>query len=122
VDFLGPIPHEDLPSQYAAADLFVYPSLYETFGLPPLEAMAAGCPVVAANSSSIPEIVGDAAELVDPLSVTAIANGMLKVLVDASRRSELTELGHARVAHFSWQRTGQQMLDILRLAVVSNRS
>lgn len=116
VDFLGPISHEELRDHYAGADLFVYPSLYETFGLPPIEAMAAGCPVVAANSSSIPEVVGNAAELVDPLNVAAIARGMLHVLTDASRRSELVERGHLRSAGFTWERAGCQTLEILRLA------
>jgi glycosyltransferase involved in cell wall biosynthesis len=116
VDFLGPIGHEDLPTHYAAADLFVYPSLYETFGLPPLEAMAAGCPVVAANSSSIPEIVGDAAELVDPIDVAAIASGMLHVLTDATWRNELITRGRSRAAQFTWERTASRILEIMRRA------
>jgi alpha-1,3-rhamnosyl/mannosyltransferase len=113
IDFLGPIRHEELPTHYANADLFVYPSLYETFGLPPLEAMAAGCPVVAANSSSIPEVVGDAAELVDPLDVHAIAHGMYIVLTDASLRSQLIQRGRIRAAAFTWERAGRQTLDLL---------
>jgi glycosyltransferase involved in cell wall biosynthesis len=116
VDFLGPIDHDALRDHYAAADLFVYPSLYETFGLPPLEAMAAGCPVVAANSSSIPEVVGDAAELVEPLDVAAIALGMAHVLMDPSRRSELVRRGRSRAAEFTWNRAGRQTLQLLRLA------
>jgi glycosyltransferase involved in cell wall biosynthesis len=116
VDFLGPIDHEKLRHHYAAADLFVYPSLYETFGLPPLEAMSAGCPVVAARSSSIPEVVGDAAELVEPLDVAAIAQGMLHVLTDPARRAELVMRGRSRAAEFTWERAGRQTLDVLRLA------
>jgi glycosyltransferase involved in cell wall biosynthesis len=116
VDYLGPIDHEDLPAHYAAADLFVYPSLYETFGLPPLEAMAAGCPVVAANSSSIPEVVGDAGELVDPLDVGAMARGMLRVLCDVSRRTQLVERGRLRVGEFTWERAGRTTLDLLKKA------
>jgi glycosyltransferase involved in cell wall biosynthesis len=116
VDILGPIDHDALRDHYAAADLFVYPSLYETFGLPPLEAMAAGCPVVAANSSSIPEVVGDAAELVEPLDVAAIALGMAHVLMDPSRRSELVRRGRSRAAEFTWNRAGRQTLQLLRLA------
>jgi glycosyltransferase involved in cell wall biosynthesis len=116
VDFLGPIGHEDLPAHYKAADLLVYASLYETFGLPPLEAMSAGCPVVAANSSSIPEIVGDAAELVEPLDVTAIAQGMLHVLMDSTWRAELVKRGRARITDFTWERAGYQTLAMLRLA------
>ena len=113
VEFLGPIPHEDLPLHYATADLFVYPSLYETFGLPPLEAMAAGCAVVASNSSSIPEVVGGAAELVDALDVDSIASGMLNVLANPSRRAELVVRGRKRAAEFTWDRAGRQTLDIL---------
>jgi glycosyltransferase involved in cell wall biosynthesis len=116
VDFLGPMDHEQLRDQYAGADLFVYPSLYETFGLPPLEAMAAGCPVVAANSSSIPEVVGDAAELVDPLDTNAIARGMLHVLTDAPLRDRLIERGRSRAAEFTWERASRETLEILRLA------
>jgi glycosyltransferase involved in cell wall biosynthesis len=119
VDFLGPIAHDDLPMHYAAADLLVYPSLYETFGLPPLEAMAAGCPVVAANSTSIPEIVGDAAELVDPLDVSSIAQGMLVVLEDTGRRTQLMELGRSRAADFTWERAGQSTLELLEQAAGS---
>jgi len=114
VDVLGAVGHAQLREQYAGADLFVYPSLYETFGLPPLEAMAAGCPVVAANSSSIPEIVGDAAELVDPLDVAMIAEGMQRVLSDPARHSELVGRGHARVAEFTWERAGRRTIDILK--------
>ena len=121
VDFLGPIDHEELRDHYVDADLFVYPSLYETFGLPPLEAMAAGCPVVAANSSSSPEVVGDAAELVDPLDVASIARGMLHVLTDASRRTELIERGRSRAAEFTWERAGSRTLEILRLAACAPR-
>jgi glycosyltransferase involved in cell wall biosynthesis len=122
IDFLGPIAHEELPDHYLSADLFVYPSLYETFGLPPLEAMAAGCPVVAANSSSIPEVVGDAAELVDPFDVGAIARGMMRVLTDAPRRAELIERGRIRAATFTWERASRQTLEILELAAGASRS
>jgi glycosyltransferase involved in cell wall biosynthesis len=114
VDFLGPINHDDLPTHYANADIFVYPSLYETFGLPPLEAMAAGCPVVAANSSSMPEVVGDAAELVDPLDVDAIARGMDCLLTNGSKRAELVRRGRLRAQTFTWERAGRQTLDLLR--------
>jgi len=116
VDFLGPIGHEDLPAQYEGADLLVYASLYETFGLPPLEAMAAGCPVVAANSTSIPEVVGDAAEMVEPLDVDAIAQGMLHVLTDSKWRAELVKRGRSRINDFTWERAGHQTLEMLRTA------
>ena len=114
VDVVGPVSQDQLRHQYEYADLFVYPSLHETFGLPPLEAMAAGCPVVAANASSIPEIVGDAAELVDPLDVDSIAHGMSLVLFDIQRRKHLIERGRSRIQEFTWERAGQRTLDILK--------
>jgi glycosyltransferase involved in cell wall biosynthesis len=116
VDFLGPIPHEELPEHYSGADVFVYPSLYETFGLPPLEAMASSCPVVAADCSSIPEIVGDAAELVDPFDPESIAAGLLRVLSDRYRRADLIERGRERASAFTWERTASQTVDILRMS------
>jgi glycosyltransferase involved in cell wall biosynthesis len=117
VDFLGPIGHEDLRAQYSMADLLLYPSLYETFGLPPLEAMAAGCPVVASNSSAIPEVVGNAAQLVDPLDVADIARGMLHVLSDQSWRRELIGRGRLRAAEFTWDKAGRSTLQILKEVV-----
>jgi glycosyltransferase involved in cell wall biosynthesis len=117
VDFLGPIGHEDLRAHYSMAELLLYPSLYETFGLPPLEAMAAGCPVVASNSSAIPEVVEDAAELVDPLDVGDIARGMLHVLVDQPWRSELVRRGRLRAAEFTWDKAGRSTLQILKEVV-----
>jgi glycosyltransferase involved in cell wall biosynthesis len=113
VDFLGGVSHALLPEQYADADVFVYASLHETFGLPPLEAMALGCPVVAARASSLPEVVGSAAELVDPLDPSDIARGMFAVVGDAARRAELVQLGYERAAQFTWERAAARMLDVL---------
>ncbi len=76
VRFTGPVPHEELPALFSAADAFVYPSLYEGFGLPPLEAMACGTPVISSNVSSLPEVVGDAGLLIDPLDTNALAEAM----------------------------------------------
>lgn len=95
---------EVLGSLYADAAAFVYPSVYEGFGLPPLEAMAHNCPVVTSNSSSMPEVVGYAGEYFDPLDVEAQSDAICKVVFDAQRRSQLIELGGQRLPMFSWDR------------------
>ena len=89
---------------YREAALFVYPSLYEGFGIPPLEAMAHDCPVACSNTSSIPEVVGQAAELFDPSDVDSIREAMERVLYSPSRRTDLVRLGRERLGAFSWQR------------------
>jgi glycosyltransferase involved in cell wall biosynthesis len=111
VRFLGFVPIDTLRSFYQAASAFVFPSLYEGFGLPPLEAMASGTPVVCSNVSSLPEVVGDAAEIVNPENVFDIARGMREVLLDRKRRSLLVERGFDQARRFSWERTAQQVLD-----------
>jgi glycosyltransferase involved in cell wall biosynthesis len=111
VRFLGFVPIDTLRSFYQAASAFVFPSLYEGFGLPPLEAMACGTPVVCSNVSSLPEVVGDAAEIVNPENVFDIARGMREVLLDPARRKRLVERGYAQARRFSWERTAQQVLD-----------
>jgi glycosyltransferase involved in cell wall biosynthesis len=83
--------------------VFVFPSLYEGFGLPPLEAMAAGAPVVTSNVSSLPEVVGDAALLIDPMDSGSIADAMARILTDATLRADLIRRGHERVKTFSWE-------------------
>ncbi len=102
VFLLNFVTEADLPALYSAASLFVYPSLYEGFGLPALEAMACGAPVVAANRSALPEVVGQAGLLVDPLDVTAIAATMSRVLADEALRQELGAAGRIQAAKFSW--------------------
>jgi glycosyltransferase involved in cell wall biosynthesis len=111
VRFLGFVPIETLRAFYQAAAAFVFPSLYEGFGLPPLEAMASGTPVVCSNVSSLPEVVGDAAEIVNPENVFDIARGMREVLLNRPRRSVLVERGFDQAGRFSWERTAQQVLD-----------
>ncbi|MBI4699332.1 MAG: glycosyltransferase family 4 protein [Nitrospirae bacterium] len=91
VFFIGHISNEDLPYFYNSASILAFPSLYEGFGLPPLEAMACGCPVVVSNAASLPEVCGDAACYVDPYNVESIAEGMYKVLTDESLRQSLIE-------------------------------
>jgi glycosyltransferase involved in cell wall biosynthesis len=102
VRFLGFVPDQTLAVLYRLASVFVFPSLYEGFGLPPLEAMASGTPVVTSNVSSLPEVVGDAAVLIDPYDPAAIADGIRRVLTDACLRSDLVARGHARARLFSW--------------------
>src|SRR5690606_22308177 len=87
---------------YRSAELFVYPSLYEGFGFPPLEAMAQGCPVVCSNTSSMPEVVADAAELFDPHDIESFVHSLDSVVASELRKSTLRELGLRRVADFSW--------------------
>jgi glycosyltransferase involved in cell wall biosynthesis len=105
VRFLGFQPDETLAILYRLAAVFVFPSLYEGFGLPPLEAMACGTPVVTSNVSSLPEVTGDAAVLVDPYDVRAIADGIERVLTDPALSQELREKGIARSREFSWERS-----------------
>jgi glycosyltransferase involved in cell wall biosynthesis len=110
VRFLGFVPIETLRAFYQAASAFVFPSLYEGFGLPPLEAMACGTPVVCSHVSSLPEVVGDAALIVNPENVFDIARGMREVLLNDALRSELIERGLQQARQFSWERTAAQVL------------
>jgi glycosyltransferase involved in cell wall biosynthesis len=105
VRFLGFQSDETLASLYRLAAVFVFPSLYEGFGLPPLEAMASGTPVVTSNVSSLPEVAGDAAVLVDPYDVAAITAGIKRVLTDPRLRAELVRRGLQRAREFSWERS-----------------
>jgi glycosyltransferase involved in cell wall biosynthesis len=112
VRFLGFLPDETLAIVYRLAAVFVFPSLYEGFGLPPLEAMASGTPVVTSNVSSLPEVTGDAALLVDPLSSEAIADAMRRVLTDRDLAADLSARGIARSRTFSWERAAARIHDI----------
>ena len=112
VRFLGYVPDKTLAVLYRLASVFVFPSLYEGFGLPPLEAMASGTPVVTSNVSSLPEVVGDAAVLVDPYSAEAIADGIISVLRSTHLRGELRERGLKRVKEYSWARSVQRVREI----------
>ncbi|WP_103035918.1 glycosyltransferase family 4 protein [Castellaniella caeni] len=97
---------------YKNASLFVYPSLYEGFGIPPLEAMAFGCPVACSNTSSIPEVVGNAASLFDPYDVASIADVMMSVIDDSVLQEELRRNGAARIQLFSWRRCARETLQV----------
>jgi glycosyltransferase involved in cell wall biosynthesis len=111
---LGRVSDEELRALYAGCSAFAYPSLYEGFGLPVLEAMAAGAPVLTSNVSSLPEVAGDAAVLVDPTDATAIAAGLARLLSDTAQAADLRARGRARAATFSWERTAAETLALLR--------
>jgi glycosyltransferase involved in cell wall biosynthesis len=115
--FVDRVSDEDLVSLYNAASLFVFPSLYEGFGLPPLEAMACGTPVIAADNSSIPEIVGEAAVLVGAENVTAMSQAMADVLSNPTRQTSLAEQGLRRAASFSWAKCGRETVEAYYQAV-----
>ena len=112
VRFLGFVPFETLRCFYQSAAAFVFPSRYEGFGLPPLEAMACGAPVVTSNVSSLPEVVGDAAVLVNPENVFDIVRGIRDVLLDEQLRADLIRRGREQASRFSWSRTARQVLEI----------
>ena len=112
VRFLGFVPIETLRVFYQSAEVFVFPSLYEGFGLPPLEAMSQGTPVVSSNVSSLPEVVGDAAVLVHPENVFDIARGVQQVLLDPELRQELRRRGQRQLARYSWERSIVQVMNL----------
>ena len=119
VRFLGFVPVETLRVFYDCAEVFLFPSLYEGFGMPPLEAMAHGTPVVTSNVSSLPEAVGDAAELVGPENVFDIARGLRRVLLDEDHRNELRRKGFEQLKKFSWERTARETLRLYEKAADS---
>ena len=112
VKILGYQTQEQLVNLYKSADVFVFPSLYEGFGMPPLEAMACGVPVVASNRGALPEVLGDAAYYVNPETVEDIAAGMQKVLEDKELRNTLIQRGYEQVKKYSWEKTARQVLNI----------
>ncbi len=108
--FPGFVADEHLPALYTLADVFAFPSLYEGFGIPPLEAMACGTPVVASNNSSLPEATGSAALLVDAEDMEGLADAMARVLGDAVLRARLSDLGRAQAARFTWRSAAETLL------------
>jgi alpha-1,3-rhamnosyl/mannosyltransferase len=112
VKFIGPVADIDLPALYSGALLFVFPSLYEGFGLPALEAMACGTPVACSNTSSLPEVVGDAGLTFDPQHVEAIADSLGRALGDPELLADLRRRGLQRAAQFTWERVARQTLDV----------
>ncbi len=119
VKFLNFVPTADLPYFYNGAEVFVYPSLYEGFGLPPLEAMQCGTPVVTSNVSSIPEIVGDACILADPYSIDSIADSILTLLTDRDEWQKYSIMGVERAKEYSWQKTVSETLDVYKKCMKS---
>lgn len=120
VKFLDSVPDEDLPAFYKNAVCFVLPSLYEGFGLPVLEAMRYGCPVVTSNISSLPEAGGDAALYVDPLNVDNIRKNLESIINDEKLRKELVEKGYEQVKKFSWEKTARETLSALERLMIND--
>ncbi|MSY92421.1 MAG: glycosyltransferase, partial [Actinobacteria bacterium] len=110
----GRVPEADLDLLYRAATMMAFPSLYEGFGLPVLEAMSRGCPVVASDAGSLPEVAGDAAEFVDPIDVAGWANALGALIEDSARRTVLARSGFDRVTQFAWSVSAQSLLSVYR--------
>jgi len=113
IKILGHISTKELVILYKNAELFLFPTLYEGFGLPPLEAMACGCPVVVSDKGSLPEVCGDAAVYVNPYDPQSIAEGVLKVLIDENLRQNLIQKGYQQVKKFSWEHSVKKFLEVL---------
>jgi len=122
VIFTGYIPHHRMPLVYQAADLFVFPSLYEGFGLPILESMACGTPVVSSNAASLPEVVGRAGILVDPYNVKEMAGAMYRILSDKSLVQDLIKKGLKQSKRFSWVQTAKETLAIYEKATAGRKN
>jgi glycosyltransferase involved in cell wall biosynthesis len=120
VQRLGYVDDPDLPALYSGCESFVFPSTYEGFGLPPLEAMACGAPVVCSNATALPEVVGDAALLVAPTDAEAIADAIVRVADDEALRRRLITAGRVRAAQFSWDSSAEQIWQVLARAAANN--
>ncbi|HWX19711.1 MAG TPA: glycosyltransferase, partial [Candidatus Binatia bacterium] len=116
------VPDCDLPDLYRAADAFVYPSLYEGFGLPPLEAMACGCPVISSARGSLGEVLGEAAALVEPDDIHTIAKQLFILATDGAVRNRLRAAGLAQAARFDWNRTAAETLRVYDRAVTGRKN
>jgi len=114
VIFTGFVPDGELPYIYNGADLFVYLSLFEGFGIPPLEAMVCGVPVICSDATSLPEVVGDAGILVNPMDQEGVEKAILNVLGSPSLRREMQEKGFLQAKKFSWERTARETLEVYR--------
>lgn len=117
VHMTGYVPEAEKPMWYNAATCFCYPSLYEGFGLPPLEAMACGVPVVTSDASSLPEVVGDAAKIVPPLDIDALSAALHQLIVSPSLRAELAQRGRTQASRFSWEQAARQTVQIYHQAM-----
>ena len=118
---VGQVDDEKMPALFSGASVFVYPSVFEGFGLPPLEAMACGVPVICSGVTSLPEVVGDAAITVDPACVDEIAEAMHKVLTDPALQARLVQKGREQAARFSWQTAAQRTFEVYRQAAKRHR-
>jgi len=118
VKVLGRVPDEDVPALFSGAVASVYPSFVEGFGLPVLESMACGTPVVCSDTGALPEVGGDAAVYIDPYDVESIAQGLQRILVDEDLRTQFVEKGHERVQQFSWEKTARQIMQVFEEMVV----
>jgi len=116
VVFAGSVDHDVLPIYYSAADVFVYPSAIETFGLPVLEAMACGTPVVGSNLTSVPEVIGDAGLVVDPEDIDSFAQAIRRIIENDALRNSLVDKGFKRIEYFNWERAARETLAVLREA------
>jgi glycosyltransferase involved in cell wall biosynthesis len=114
VIFIDYLPEEELPALYNSADLFAFPSVYEGFGLPPLEAMACGCPVVSSNTSSLPEVVGEAGIMVDPHDTDGLASAMCEVLSSDDLGEELIRKGLEQARKFNWEKTANETIMVYK--------
>jgi glycosyltransferase involved in cell wall biosynthesis len=114
VHYLGYVPGEALPALYSLATVFAFPSLYEGFGLPPLEAMACGTPVLTSKASAMAEVGGDAVYLIDPYDIEAIADGLHRLLTDKPLRQELSQRGRQHARQFSWERAARETTAVYR--------
>jgi glycosyltransferase involved in cell wall biosynthesis len=111
VQLIGRVAEDDLPKWYSACNVFVYPSLYEGFGLPVLEAMACGAPVITSNVTSLPEVVGAAGMVIEPTDTEALAAVLARVLNQPQLQAEMRQKSFQRAAQFTWQRTAQQTIE-----------
>jgi glycosyltransferase involved in cell wall biosynthesis len=114
--FTGYIPDEDLSAIYSGATAFIYPSLYEGFGLPPLEAMQCGTPVITSNTSSLPEVVGDAGIMINPTDEDALCQAILTIIQDSQLRKTLSEKGRERAQQFSWAKCAEETVKVYQIA------
>ncbi len=123
VRFLGYVPDNDLPALYSGALMLVFPSLTEGFGAPPLEAMSCGCPVIASNTSSVPEVCGDAVLYIDPYSIDDISDRIKLLIYDDHLRQELIQKGMKRSYLFSWEKTVSDILQVIEeIAIIQVKS